>query len=76
MLVIYEIFDTIENPDVIYEGNDLAKIAIKKLLEIFNKFVVVIYKEVSKNDGFVITAYLSKKQQVFQKKRILWSQQK
>lgn len=68
----YEILDTIENPEIIYEGSLDAKIAIKMFQETFIKFVVVVYKEMSATDGFVITAYFSNKLQEFQKKNILW----
>ena len=71
----YEILDAIENPDIIYEGSNDAKIAVKQLQEREDKFVVVIYKEVNANDGFVINAYLSKKKQEFDKKTVLWKQQ-
>lgn len=71
----YDILEAIENPDTIYEGSGDAKIAIKKFKEGRNRFVVVVYKELSKTDGFVITAYLSTRIQEFQKKKILWNQQ-
>lgn len=72
----YEILEAIENPDTIYAGNDDAKIAIKKLEERLDKFVIVVYKEIRADDGFVITAYLTKKVQEFQKKNVLWNQQR
>jgi len=72
----YEILETIESPEIIYEGNDAAKIAVKKIQERKDKFVVVIYKEVSKDDGFVITAYFTNKAPEFKKKKILWEPQK
>lgn len=71
----YEILDTIENPDIIYEGNNDAKIAIRKFQETFTKFVVAVYKETSANDGFIITAHFSNKEQEFKKKKVLWKQQ-
>ncbi len=71
----YEILETIENPDIIYEGNNDAKIVIKKFMERNDKFVVVVYKEINANDGFVITAHFSNKLQEFQNKKILWKQQ-
>jgi hypothetical protein len=70
----YEILETIENPQTIYEGNNKAKIAVKTFKERNDKFVVVIYKELGSNEGFVITAYLSTRKQEFKKKRILWEQ--
>jgi hypothetical protein len=71
----YEIFETIENPNIIYEGNYGGLIAVSgKFIEI-NKFIIVIYKELSNEDGFVITAYCSNKIQQFEKKKILWKKQ-
>ncbi len=72
----YEILDTIENPEIVYEGNYNAFIACKDILLTENKFIVVIFKESSNKDGFVITAYISNKKQEFQKKKILWEKQK
>ncbi len=71
----YEIFETIEDADIIYQGNNEAKIAIKKFQERSDKFVIVVYKETDTNDGFVITAHFSNHQQHFQKKKILWKPQ-
>lgn len=69
----YEILETIENPEIIYEGTNNAQIAVSSFLKTINKFVVVVYKE-NIDDGFIITAYFSNKQQEFQKKKILWKQ--
>ena len=71
----YEILETIENPEGIYEGNNDAKIAVKQFRENNTKFVIVIYKETDGIDGFIITAYISNKQQEFKKKKVLWKQQ-
>lgn len=72
----YEILETIETPNIIFEGSNNALIAIRKFEKKLNIFVVVIYKEVSTKDGFVITAFFSSKQQQFHKKKIIWEQQK
>ncbi|MDQ2752402.1 MAG: hypothetical protein M3R72_05200 [Bacteroidota bacterium] len=71
----YEILETIEKPEIIYEGSNDAKIAVKKVQEKVSAFIVVIYKETSVTDGFVITAYFSNKEQEFKKKNIVWKQQ-
>ncbi|MDP2423384.1 MAG: PBECR2 nuclease fold domain-containing protein [Bacteroidales bacterium] len=71
----YDILETIENPDIIYEGNNDAKIAVRKFQENFTKFVIAVYKETSKEDGLIITAHFSNKEQKFKKKKILWKQQ-
>ena len=71
----YEILETVENQEIIYEGDYGGLIAISKKLENTNKFIIVIYKEISEEDGFIITAYYSNKIQVFEKKKILWKKQ-
>jgi hypothetical protein len=67
----YEIFETIENPIIIYRGNSGELIALSKEHQPSGKFFVVVYKEMNSNDGFVITAYLSNKQ-TFLKRRKLY----
>ena len=69
----YEILDCIENPDIVYEGDNDSLIGIKNIDK--NKHIVVIYKETI-NDGFIITAYISNKIQKFIKKKILWEPKK
>ena len=71
----YEILETVENPQVIYEGNEGGLIAASFKYKPSDKFIVVIYKEIDPTDGFIITAYLSNKEQKFDKKKILWRQQ-
>lgn len=68
----FEVLETIENPDVIYEGEMEEKIALRKIDEEKEKYIVVIYKELSKKDGFVITAFLTKKRRQFERRRKLW----
>jgi len=52
-----EVLDTIENPDWILQGYGGARIAVKGVAR--RKYLAVVYKEVSRRDGFVITAYFT-----------------
>jgi hypothetical protein len=61
----YEIFETIENPEIIFKGNTGELIAVSRKDIITGKFFVAIYREVSNEDGYVITAFTSKKQLLF-----------
>lgn len=70
----YEILDTVENPAVLYEGDNNGVVALKITAK--TKGLVVIYKEIDTKDGYIITAYLTNKFQKFNKKRILWEQKK
>jgi hypothetical protein len=71
----YDILETIENPFMIYEGSNAELIAVSSKNKPTNKFIVVVYKETSAVDGFVITAYSSNKPQTFLNKRIVWKQE-
>ena len=65
-----EVAGAIEDPDYILKGYQNALIALKKFKG--NKFLVVVYKELSSKDGFVITAYFSSKVKL-DKEVILWT---
>jgi hypothetical protein len=61
--------DAVNDPDEIVKKED-ELIAIKKYK---NKDIAVIYKEVSKNDGFVITTFLtSKVGKVKKNRKLIW----
>jgi hypothetical protein len=51
----HEVLDTIEKPEFVVRGNKGSLKASKSMGR--RKWLVVIYKEISKRDGFVITAY-------------------
>jgi len=72
----YEIIETIEVPEKIYEGNYDEIIAIKHFEKLNDKFVVVVYKEINNEDGFIITAYISNKVNEFLKRKLIWDSQK
>jgi hypothetical protein len=71
----YEILETIESPVIIYKGNFEGQIAVSDRLNSTEKFIVVVYKEVNANDGFIITAYFTDRIQKFENKEILWKKQ-
>lgn len=51
----YGVLESIEKPDLIIKGNKGTLKVARKVGK--NKWLVVIYREISKEDGFVITAY-------------------
>ena len=51
----YELLETVEKPDFVIRGNRGALKAARNMGK--NKWLVVIYREVSKTEGFIITAY-------------------
>ena len=66
-----EILSVIEAPDAIYEGTNGECIAMKKWQN--SKYLVVVYREIpGKRDGFVITAFHTKRPQSVTKRKQLW----
>jgi len=66
----FDVLETIENPDFINRGNKGTLKATKNIGK--SKWLVVIYREVSNSDGFVITAYFLDKKP---KGKIIWKKQ-
>ena len=64
-----ETLNTIEEPDYIIKGYKDVLVALKEVKK--GKFLAVIYKEISKEDGFVITSYFTDKIKL-EKEAILW----
>jgi hypothetical protein len=65
----HDILETIENPDFILRGNKGTLKATKNLGK--NLWLTIVYREVSKKEGFVITAYFLDKKP---KGEIIWRQ--
>ena len=65
-----EVLETINNPEEIIEGDKGELISVKT----FNKkHIVVIYKEINKSDGFIITAFLTSDIEGVRKgRKIIW----
>jgi len=54
-----DVLDAIESPDMILRGYRGALIAVRGSGR--NRYLAVIYREISDSDGFVITAYFTSK---------------
>jgi hypothetical protein len=63
----YEVLETVEEPEFICEGNAGELIAIKEVEK--EKYIVVIYRELEKEDGFVITAFLTRRREQFARRK-------
>jgi len=38
------------------------------------KYIVIVYRELSKEDGFVITAFLTRRRKQLERRRKIWGQ--
>ena len=70
----FEVLETIEQPDIIYEGKSGEFIAVKEIEK--GKYIIAIYRALSKNDGFVITAFFTKRITYLIRRKKIWECQK
>lgn len=63
----YEVLEAVEKPDFVARGNKGTLKAVKNTGK--NTWLVVIYREKSKTDGFIITAYFLDKKP---KGEVIW----
>ena len=68
------VLDTLSDPDFIANGwsNELIALRHYPKTNITEKDAVVVYKELSGTDGFVITAFLMSKPQKILRRGIVW----
>jgi hypothetical protein len=58
---------TIEEPDVVLAGHSGSRRSVKNYGR--NRYLIVVYRELSKHDGFVITAYFVRE---IKRSKVLW----
>ena len=66
------VLQTIAEPDVVQEGDfgELLAIRLYSNTPLTSKFLVVAYREVASDDGFVMTAYLARR--LSARRRAIW----
>jgi len=65
-----DVLEAVADPNAIYEGKAGERIAVREVEA--GKHLVVIYREISKQDGFIITAFLTRRTTWFERRRKLW----
>lgn len=63
------VVETVSHPDRILLGGDGELLAVREINE--GKHLVVVYRE-QNNDGFIITAFLTRRIRSLEKRRQLW----
>ena len=63
----FDVLETVENPEAVVRGNKGTLKATRNMRK--DNWLVVVYKELSKTDGFVITAYFLDKKP---KGEVIW----
>ena len=65
-----DVLHTVADPDRILAGGEGELLAVRQAEQ--GKWLVVGYKEVFASDGFVITAYLTRRTRQLERRRVLW----
>jgi hypothetical protein len=66
----FEVLETVQEPEAIYKGKADEVIAVREIEQ--GKYLVVVYKEVSEEDGFIVTAFLTKRIEQIRRREKLW----
>ncbi len=66
----FEVIEALENPEEIYEGKSGELLAVKSILP--GKYIIVVYKETSDKDGFVITSFLTRRIHQIKRREKIW----
>jgi hypothetical protein len=67
-----KVLQTIEHPDVILKGDVGELLAVRKMTG-KKSWIVVAYKEVTRQDGFILTAYITTDAKWLFKREIIWN---
>ena len=75
---LLELTKTIEDPDIITKGisDELRCIRFFPCTHMGPKYLVVAYKELTPNDGFIITAYKTSRVKRLMSRETLWTKQR
>lgn len=68
----FEVLEAVQDPQDIYEGRAGERLAVREVEP--GKYMVVVYKEIHSEDGFIITAFLTRRIEQIKKRRKLWPQ--
>ena len=67
-----ETLKTIQKPLAVFEGNAGELLAAREIEA--GKYVIVAYREISAEDGFIITAFLTRRWNQIERRKKLWPQ--
>ena len=65
-----EVLRTVAEPNQILAGGEGELFAVREIEQ--GKWLVVVYKELSASDGFVITAYLTRRAKQLERRAVIW----
>ncbi len=66
----HDVLEVLANPDAVYEGDQGELLAVSSRLGAPQ--LVVVYREASEEDGFVITAFFTTRVRQIERRRLVW----
>ena len=66
----YDVLETIESPQSVHQGTAGELLAARRFEA--DKHIVVVYKETGMDDGFVITAFLTRRVRQIERRERVW----
>ena len=67
---LHDVLETVASPGVIYEGDGGELLAVSALRG--SRALVVVYREINPDDGFVITAFFTSRVRQIERRRLVW----
>jgi hypothetical protein len=65
-----DVLETIEKPLAIFEGNSGELLAARE--NETGKYIIVAYRELDQEDGFIITAFLTRRWNQIERRKKIW----
>ena len=66
----HDVLETIASPEAVYEGNAGEVLAVSTPRG--SSVLVVVYREINPNDGFVITSFFTSRMRQIERRRLVW----
>jgi len=66
----FEVLETITDPEAVYLGNSGEYLALKEVEP--GKYIIAVYKETGIDDGFIITAFLTRRIAQVKRREKVW----
>jgi hypothetical protein len=67
----HDVLATVSAPDAVYEGDGGELLAVSTRFG--QRYLVVVYRELSRSDGFVITAFFTTRIGQIERRRLVWT---
>jgi hypothetical protein len=67
---LYDVLETVQEPLAVFEGNEGELLAAREIET--GKYIIAVYREVSQEDGFIITAFLTKRWKSLERRKKAW----